>query len=269
MKTRELSAQERSRLKQRLKREAGKLDINLIGFANVERWQNQNEIVKEYWPQTIWPWSKTVISMAVQIYLPMLETTPSVVYSELYNTTNRYLDECAYRVANFLNRQGFCAHFFPRDCYGDISVLVKKPEAAFSHVIAGKYAGLGTIGMNHTLLTKAYGPRVRLVSVITDAPLPPDPMIDGDICIRCGACARRCPMQAFTPREDRLIADMDKHKCAAYHQKLKNEFRYPCGLCTSVCPVGEDRKLYGMRSVSPEGVAHCQNFGSRNAVENM
>jgi O-acetylhomoserine (thiol)-lyase len=207
--------------------------------------------------------------MAVQIYLPMLETTPSVVYSELYNTTNRFLDECAYRVANFLNRQGFRAHFFPRDCYGDISVLVKKPEAAFSHVIAGKYAGLGTIGMNHTLLTKAYGPRVRLVSVITDAPLPPDPMIDGDICIRCGACARRCPMQAFTPREDRLIADMDKHKCAAYHQELKNEFRYPCGLCTSVCPVGEDRKLYGMRSVSPEGVAHCQNFGSRNAVENM
>ena len=63
-----------------------------------------------------------------------------------------------YRVANYLNRQGFRAHFFPRDCYGDISVLVKKPEAAFSHVIAGKYAGLGTIGMNHTLLTKAYGP---------------------------------------------------------------------------------------------------------------
>jgi O-acetylhomoserine (thiol)-lyase len=269
MSTKELNSQERSRLKQRVKREADRLGINLIGFANVERWQNQNEIVKEYWPQTIWPWSKTVISMAVQIYLPMLETTPSVVYSELYNTTNRFLDECAYRVANFLNRQGFCAHFFPRDCYGDISVLVKKPEAAFSHVIAGKYAGLGTIGMNHTLLTKAYGPRVRLVSVITDAPLPPDPMIDGDICIRCGACARRCPMQAFTPREDRLIADMDKHKCAAYHQKLKNEFRYPCGLCTSVCPVGEDRKLYGMRSVSPEGVAHCQNFGSRNAVENM
>ena len=69
--------------------------------------------------------------------------------------------------------------------------------------------------MNHTLLTKAYGPRVRLVSVITDAPLPPDPLIDGDICIRCGAYARRCPMQAFTPREDRLIADMDKHNCAA------------------------------------------------------
>ena len=76
-------------------------------------------------------------------------------------------------------------------------------------------------------------------------------------------------MQAFTPREDRLIADMDKYKCAGYHQKLKNEFRYPCGLCTAVCPVGEDRRRYGARSVSPEGVAHCQDFGSKNAVENL
>ena len=50
MKTRELSAQERSRLKQRLKREAGKLDINLIGFANVERWPEQAEIAEAYWP---------------------------------------------------------------------------------------------------------------------------------------------------------------------------------------------------------------------------
>ena len=99
----------------------------------------------------------------------MIETTPSVVYSECYNTTNRLLDDTAYRLANKLNQWGFRAHWFPRDCYGDISVLVKKPEAAFSHVFAGKYAGLGTLGLNHTLITPEYGPRVRLVSVITDA----------------------------------------------------------------------------------------------------
>ena len=265
----ELTAKERAGLKQRLKREADRMGINLIGFANVERWAERGEIAEAYWPQTIWPWSKTVISMAVQIYLPMLETTPSVVYSELYNTTNRMLDECAYRMANQLNRLGWRAHYFPRDCYGDISVLVKKPEAAFSHVIAGKYAGLGTIGMNHTLLTKAYGPRVRLVSVITDAPLTPDAMIEGDVCIRCGQCAKNCPMQAFTPREDQLVAEMDKEKCAQYHQRLKNEFRYPCGLCTAVCPVGEDRRRYGAHSVSPDGITHCQDFGSKNAVENL
>lgn len=264
-----MTSQEKAELKRKIKREATKLGMNLIGFANVERWSEYKYTPEEYWPQTIWPWSRTVISMAVQIFPSMIETTPSVVYSELYNTTNRYLDESAYRLANYINRQGFRAHFFPRDCYGDISVLVKKPEAAFSHVIAAKLAGVGTIGMNHTLLTKEFGPRVRLVSVITDAEITPDPIIEKDICIKCKMCVRKCPMQAFTPREDRIAADMDKHKCALYHQQLKGEYRYPCGVCTAVCPIGEDKKKYGRAAVSTEGIEHCRNFGSKNAVENI
>ncbi len=260
-----MAVSERSAFKQRIKREAKKLGMNLVGFANVERWDEYRETAPAYYPQSIWPWSKTVISMAVQIYLPMLETTPSVVYSELYNTTNRYLDESAYRMANFLNREGFRAHFFPRDCYGDISVLVRKPEAAFSHVLAGKYAGLGTIGMNHTLITEEYGPRIRLVSVITDAEVAPDRVKTEELCRKCGTCVRKCPMQVFTPRGGELIADMDKYLCAQYHQKLKREFRYPCGYCTAVCPVGRDRKRYGAHAVSPEGRLHCQSFGSDNA----
>ncbi len=205
----------------------------------------------------------------MQIFPSTIETTPSVVYSELYNTTNRYLDEASYLLANYLNQKGYRAHFFPRDCYGDISVLVKKPEAAFSHVIAGKYAGLGTIGMNHTLLTKEFGPRIRLVSIITDAVIPPDEMMTEELCLRCKMCVRNCPTKAFTPDEDQIVAKMDKFKCAAYHQKLKGEFRYPCGVCVAVCPVGADKKVYGAHSVSPEGIAHCQNFGSKNAVEGL
>lgn len=259
----------KSELKQKIKREAKKLGINLIGFANVERWEEFSEIDRAYFPQTIWPWSKTVISLAVQIFPSMIETTPSVVYFELYNTTNRMLDESAYRLANFIYQQGFRAHFFPRDCYGDISVLVKKPEAAFSHVIAGKYAGLGTIGMNHTLITKEYGPRIRLVSVITDADLTPDKLPEQELCIRCGLCMKRCPTQSFSPNENGGVAYMDKCKCAAYHQKLKNEFRYPCGVCVAVCPVGEDKKIFGRTSVTPEGIAHCQDYGSKNAISNM
>ena len=57
---------------------------------------------------------------------------------------------------------------------------------------------------------------------------------------------------------------MDKFKCAAYHEQLKHEFRYPCGVCTAVCPVGMDRKLYGMRSVTEQGVRHVRSFGANS-----
>jgi epoxyqueuosine reductase len=252
-------------LKEKLKEEAIRLGTNIIGFAEVNSWDKFKDTSESYYPQNIWPWSKTVIVLGLQIYLPMIETTPSVVYSELYVTTNRILDEMSYKVANYLNRLGQKAFFFPRDCYGDISVLVKNPQAAFSHVLAGKYAGLGTIGYNHTLITKEYGPRVRLVSVITDALLPPDNLIEKDLCVKCLRCKTSCPTSVFTTK-DELIADMDRHKCAEYHEQLKSEYRYPCGVCIKVCPIGEDRKLYGETSVSPEGIVHCQNHGSKNSV---
>ena len=95
-------------LKAKLKRRAKALDMNLFGVADVVRWESRPVYdgksgrltmekapitPKEYWPQTIWPWARRVIVMGVQIFPSMIETTPSVVYSELYNTTNRFLDE--------------------------------------------------------------------------------------------------------------------------------------------------------------------------------
>jgi epoxyqueuosine reductase QueG len=231
-------------LKKQLIAKAGSYGVRLIGFAPAGRWAEYNEMPACYFPQHVFPHTRTVIVLALPVFIPMLDTTPSIVYSELYSTSNRLLDEIAYQLALHLNNKGFRGVFFPRDGYGDITVLINKPAAAFSHVFAGKYAGLGTIGYNHTLLTKAYGPRVRLVSVFTDAEIEPDAVCETELCVKCLLCKRCCPTSAFT--STKLIADMDKRKCAEYHAELKATYRYPCGVCIKVCPVGEDRKLYGM-----------------------
>jgi epoxyqueuosine reductase len=231
-------------LKRGIIRKSKQMGANIIGFAPIGRWEQFNEINPEYFPHHIYKFTKSVIVLGVQIFIPMIDTTPSIIYSELYNTSNRLLDDIAYKLSGFLVMKGFKTAFFPRDGYGDISLLVNKPEAAFSHVIAGRYAGLGTIGFNHTLLTEKYGPRVRLVSVLTDAILPPDDLLEKDLCIQCKLCKNRCPVSALT-NKDSLIAVMDKKKCAEYHVKLKESFIYPCGVCIKVCPVGKDRKFYG------------------------
>ena len=145
--------------------------------------------------------------------------------------------------------------------------------------MAARYAGLGTVGYNHTLLTKEYGPRVRFVSVLTDAEITPDPVLEKSLCLQCGMCKKCCPTSAFTTVGKNPVAYMDKNKCARYHRRLREQYCYPCGVCIKVCPVGADRKLYGTNTqkylneaktlqADPNAPAyadwtHLRNFGSK------
>lgn len=226
------------------------LGATLVGFAPAARWDEYGEVEHPYRPAAIWPETKTVIVLGVPMLLPILESTPSINYVELYDTSNILLDQLAYRLAVFLTAHGHSAIFLPRDGYGDIRVLIKKPLAAFSHVFAGKYAGLGTIGYSHVLLNAKYGPRARYVSVFTSLELEPDPVVEQELCTKCRLCQQLCPSQAFATRDDAIIAVMDKRRCAEHHALLREEHRYPCGICIKVCPVGEDRAIFGGTDVS-------------------
>jgi len=69
----------------------------------------------------------------------------------------------------------------------------------FSHKMAARLTGLGWIGPNYLLITLGIGPRVRWVTVFTDAPLKAgEPMPDR--CGDCRLCVETCPPKAFTGR---------------------------------------------------------------------
>ena len=250
-------------LKQLVVHKARYLGCNLVRSCPVIRWEEHPIQPPEFWPQNIWPWAQQVVVLGIPLYLPMMATTPSMVYQELYDTSNRVLDEMAYRLCNFIvSEMGYRAIFFPRDCYYSIEVLEGKPCAAFSHVLAGYYAGMGTIGDSHNLLTREFGPRLRLVSILTDAPLASDPMISKNLCTHCKKCLHSCPSQCFQD-DGQGIYQMDKDACTRYHIQIKNEHHWPCGVCAAVCPVGEDRKRYRNGPVvTEEGIRHCQSCGS-------
>ena len=226
-------------------------DADMVGVASAKTWSQIGMVPEAYKPESLWPATKSVIVIGLQMPLPIVETTPSTQHMELYRTCNLVLDNMAFDLTRWLNRRGYASTFFSRDGYASIDVLIKNPVAAFAHIFAAQYAGLGAIGVNHTILTRQFGPRVRFVSVFTEAELPPDPMLTKNLCIRCGVCVECCPVKAFTITKDALVADKDivvaeydKLACAERHKLLRNKGCYPCGICIKVCPVGEDRKLY-------------------------
>jgi epoxyqueuosine reductase len=239
-----------STLKSEILEEAARLGSTLIGFAPVARWSDAGEVPPDYRPDAIWPLATTVIVLGVPMLLPIVESTPSINYQEMYNATNVLLDQVAFRLSLFLNGRGFPAIPIPRDGYGNLEILLEKMPASFSHVYAGKYAGLGTIGFSHNLVNPQFGPRARYVSVFTAAEIEGDPLLAKDLCKNCKLCARLCPVQALSVSPHRLPAHFDAVACTRHHQLLVSQSRWPCGVCLKVCPIGEDRKLYRRTGVA-------------------
>jgi epoxyqueuosine reductase QueG len=223
------------------------MEIPLVGIANVERWEDppfRPWMPEEFYPQSIFPEARSVIVIGLPITLPVLESSPSIHYRELYNTVNALLDQYTYRLSNFLNDRGHPSIFVPRDGYGSIKVLLENPIAFFSHRHAALLSGLGSFGISNMILTPEYGPRVRFGSIFTAAELPPDPLIEKQLCIRCMRCVDMCPSKALS-RQDYPDGLTDRMACAGYSARLFERYISPCGICIKVCPVGEDRVLYG------------------------
>lgn len=100
---------------------------------------------------------------------------------------------------------------------------------------AAYICGLGTFGLSKGLIT-ARGVAGRFTSVIVTAPLEADARPYTDIyeyCIRCGACARRCPADAID-----MDTGKDHIKCGLFQKQsaVIHHPRYGCGLCQTKVP---------------------------------
>lgn len=157
-----------------------------------------------------------------------------------YLSINQRLDSIAIRLAMTLNRLGFRTLPIPASERSDVDNAV----APVSHKMIARLAGLGWIGKSCLLVTPRFGPRVRFVSLLSDAPLRPTGEVLADGCGACRECARICPAQAirgvpFHPGESREER-FDFRLCQDHFAALRlNEKRKPvCGLCLYVCPHG-------------------------------
>lgn len=66
------------------------------------------------------------------------------------------------------------------------------PDIIMDFTQAAQICGLGCRSMKGNVLTKKYGPFVRLAFIVTDAPLEVDAPFTEQLCDGCGLCAKAC-----------------------------------------------------------------------------
>lgn len=163
---------------------------------------------------------------------------PSHSYLTYYDTANALLNQVALILSNVLQKAGYDSLPIP----ASQRTGPAKDGGAFSHRLAAHLAGLGWIGKSCHLIHPAVGPRLRLVTVLTDAPLTAAQPLTGR-CGDCTRCADHCPAGAIKgvpwAMGDDLSQRFDFQKCDQYLTEVRQVFgKRICGRCLAICPQG-------------------------------
>jgi len=163
---------------------------------------------------------------------------------ELICDVSEDCDEIISQLADFCRKQNI-EHYIPPIKQKSEESLI----APFSYKFAAVNAGLGWIGKNDLLITKKYGPRVRLSVILIDFNLPTEkPIKDSKCDAKCQYCVEACPYSFLrgvdwniNKYRDQLI---DYHSCNAKRSLYikKHGRKNACGLCMVSCPFGVDEE---------------------------
>ena len=169
--------------------------------------------------------------MVVDQHSPDERLEYSLYWHHVYRVVTPALDFLAQRIQRELQAHSYDALPIPASMPYNTDTL----RGILSHKLAAHLAGLGWIGKNCLLITPDFGPRVRFVTVLTDAPLPPETPLNRE-CGKCQTCITTCPTKALKGVEfratDPLAARFDIWACFEYRRT------HPCGLCVAKCPLG-------------------------------
>ena len=171
------------------------------------------------------------ISMAIEMDAPNFANSPSFVDGAAVGKGYMESSKLAVHLAAYIRELGWPAkaHFFINE-----DVL---------HVPIAVMAGIGELARNGSIITRRFGPRVRLATVTTDLPLVSDKPIDigvQDLCGMCNKCAVNCPAQCI-PHGDKVVVNgvekwqVDNDKCMTYWVANRDRFN-DCARCVTTCP---------------------------------
>ncbi len=175
------------------------------------------------------------------------EIGPTHTYFHHYRTINTMLDQLAAQGMLQIQRWGYSAMAIPAS--QSLNEKDQQFRGRFPHRMASTRAGLGWIGKNSCLVTPAYGPRVRLVTILTDMPLVVNEPVTESRCNDCRICADACPAGALAGNVN-WVPGLEREALvepALCSHHMKNKYQHigrgaVCGICFRVCPWGNNKR---------------------------
>jgi epoxyqueuosine reductase len=175
---------------------------------------------------------------------------PTPEYLHHYEEINHLTLALAESIAIDLNREGIGALAIKPTILTDNRELDEKyPTLRYdiSHKMIATRAGLGWIGKTDLFISKKFGARIRLVSILLNSEAEPESKpIDKSRCGTCSTCVNICPVGAATGQLWDIHTDRDiffdaikcRDKCTEFGRDHLKVDRKICGICVAACPIG-------------------------------
>jgi epoxyqueuosine reductase QueG len=176
---------------------------------------------------------------------------PTKEYETHYHETNSALADLQKKIMAYLEKEGVSALRIPPtltdEDIDDPKKYLENLTYDFSHKMAATRAGLGWIGKTAILVTKKYGPRLRLATILINRSLEnPGKPIEKGRCGKCVECVEKCPAQAANGKHWNINVHRDeffdafkcREKCRELSRNNMQSDISLCGICLAVCPIG-------------------------------
>lgn len=207
-------------LKEKLRERAFDCGMDYFGVSPAKRFAN---IIEGHRPNDLLPSAKNVIVLGFRIPTGAIRANNRAfeglrhgIFSYVnfgYNKVNEWLDHAALSLVRYLEQEhDYVSYPIPSGGPRDEYLMM----GAMSNRFAAVCAGLGQFGWSGFVLTPKDGPRVRWVSIITEAELEGDPLYeDRELCKgdACRKCVKACPVDALS-MDDKILVGIDDLRTA-------------------------------------------------------
>ncbi len=221
-----------------IKQKALEFGADIVGIGDISHYEGT---IPQRDPRKILPAAKCVIGFGFRVpralYRTMEQGTQFFNYTQL---GVKYIDEdfaeifllkmgglienegydaCLQRNVSNLRIQGdHTTNSELIDTYELVHAEPVSPDKPVPDIImdfnrSAEICGLGSVSMKGTVLTPQFGPFVRFVFIVTDAPLECDKPFEGNLCDKCGECAAACPGNAIAKD-----GELNTWQCAVYYR---------------------------------------------------